>query len=348
MISVIVTAFNRKEFLKSALESLVEQRISKNEFEVIVVKNFWDEACDEIIDRNNYRRVHPNSALLGEWISEGVRASKGDILCFLDDDDLFTNNKLRIVKELFIEDPELGYYHHHQSLIDKNGKDLPGHSFAPPSHMIKIDFPLYQNLRDVITSRHSVELYSLAYSMSCISVRKSVISTVLDYLSELNAGTDYFLLFAVLHANARIILFDPQVLSKYRVHRSNWNIYEGRLPFKQLKIVLKKQYTKDQQFLKIVKEMCNGDDFIELLNCRITELKLMSRIQLGPLKNSLKLNDYVHYISCLGIKGSRSFKNLIFRFLFGLGILFLPSIVGVFYHFYLTRLYDSNVYSEST
>ena len=39
-ISVIVTAYNRKEFLKEALESLNNQTLGKDKFEVILITNF--------------------------------------------------------------------------------------------------------------------------------------------------------------------------------------------------------------------------------------------------------------------------------------------------------------------
>ena len=41
-ISVIVTAYNRRQYLPDALRSLEAQTLSKDKFEVIVVKNFED------------------------------------------------------------------------------------------------------------------------------------------------------------------------------------------------------------------------------------------------------------------------------------------------------------------
>lgn len=39
-ISVIVTAYNRKQFILEALNSIVNQTLSKDKYEVIVTKNF--------------------------------------------------------------------------------------------------------------------------------------------------------------------------------------------------------------------------------------------------------------------------------------------------------------------
>ena len=45
-ISVIVTAYNRKEFLLQAVSSALRQTLPREYYEVIVVKNFEDEEID--------------------------------------------------------------------------------------------------------------------------------------------------------------------------------------------------------------------------------------------------------------------------------------------------------------
>jgi len=51
-LSVIVTAYNRMRYLPFALRSLEAQTLSRDKFEVIVVKNFDDKESDDIISRN--------------------------------------------------------------------------------------------------------------------------------------------------------------------------------------------------------------------------------------------------------------------------------------------------------
>ena len=41
-LSVIVTAYNRKEFLLEALQSAVNQTLKREEYEIICIKNFKD------------------------------------------------------------------------------------------------------------------------------------------------------------------------------------------------------------------------------------------------------------------------------------------------------------------
>ena len=46
-ISVIIVAYNRKMYVKQAVESALNQTYDKNKYEIIVVKNFNDEDIDD-------------------------------------------------------------------------------------------------------------------------------------------------------------------------------------------------------------------------------------------------------------------------------------------------------------
>jgi len=49
-ISVVVTAYDRKKYLLGAVQSALNQTISKDLYEVIVVKNFRDETIDRQLE----------------------------------------------------------------------------------------------------------------------------------------------------------------------------------------------------------------------------------------------------------------------------------------------------------
>ena len=52
-ISIIVTAFNRREFLRNAIESILKQTLDRAQFEIIVTKNFSDAAIDDYLNENH-------------------------------------------------------------------------------------------------------------------------------------------------------------------------------------------------------------------------------------------------------------------------------------------------------
>ncbi|WP_048816751.1 glycosyltransferase family 2 protein [Caldisphaera lagunensis] len=97
-ISVIVTAYNRKKYLPYALQSLEQQTLDKDKFEVIVIKNFEDQLSDKIIERNNWKNmVIEENNTLGEKLSLGIDESKGDIITFLEDDDMYKPERLMYI-----------------------------------------------------------------------------------------------------------------------------------------------------------------------------------------------------------------------------------------------------------
>ncbi len=67
-ISVIVTAYNRKEFLKEALASAVNQDLNRDFYEIICIKNFKDANIDSYIKENNIINIVEDNRKIGEYI----------------------------------------------------------------------------------------------------------------------------------------------------------------------------------------------------------------------------------------------------------------------------------------
>ena len=100
-ISVIITAHNRKEFIRFAVKSVLSQDFEKDAFEIIVVCNFVDEDLGQYLSSNGVKYLLVKADAVGKKIAEAVTISKGEILCFLEDDDLFTSQKLSTVSKIF-------------------------------------------------------------------------------------------------------------------------------------------------------------------------------------------------------------------------------------------------------
>jgi len=109
-ISVIITAHNRREFLLDAVNSALNQTLPKDEYEIIVVKNFEDERIDKFLEEHNVRNIIVEEEPLGAKIVKGVEESRGEVVSFLEDDDLWLPQKLDIVKQVF-KDKDVIYYH---------------------------------------------------------------------------------------------------------------------------------------------------------------------------------------------------------------------------------------------
>ena len=99
--SVILATRNRPSLFKCALDSVLAQRCES--IEVIVVndgsdQNYLAEYDTIIAGMNRPKRIHhliarPNGHGQSYSINVGAAAAQGDYLCFLDDDDLWTDNE---------------------------------------------------------------------------------------------------------------------------------------------------------------------------------------------------------------------------------------------------------------
>ncbi len=117
MISVIIPTHNRLKLLKEALNSVLKQ--SHHNLEVLVVaNNCTDNTVDYLLYHEDHRVI---PIIIKEAIGAaqarniGMEKSNGDYLAFLDDDDLWSPDKLEKVLDVFKDNSETpivstGYY----------------------------------------------------------------------------------------------------------------------------------------------------------------------------------------------------------------------------------------------
>jgi len=190
-ITVIITAYNRKEFLLNAIKSVTNQTLNKKYYEIIVIKNYNDDIVDDFINKNNIKNILMDGTV-GEFLYAGVSASKGEIISFLDDDDLFSKDKLEIMYNKFKNNNNLCYYHNDHIIINEKYE--------------KVDIKLGN---------------SIAVNMSSISIRKSILN--LDNLKKINRITDHFMYLSALESDKNII-DDKEKLTYYMFHNSTSHI----------------------------------------------------------------------------------------------------------------------------
>lgn len=100
-ITVLITAYNRKEYLIKAVNSVLNQTLDKSYYEIIVIKNFKDNYIDDYLTNNNIKNIIMDGTE-GDYILKGMEESRGKIISFLDDDDIFHNEKLQYIYITFL------------------------------------------------------------------------------------------------------------------------------------------------------------------------------------------------------------------------------------------------------
>jgi glycosyltransferase involved in cell wall biosynthesis len=232
-ISVIVTAYNRRKYLPFALRSLEAQTLPRDKFEVIVVKNFDDKDSDDIISRNGWKEVYNDESYQGKFYLAGLEEVSGEVVTFLDDDDVYVPERLEAIYKAFTSYDRLVYFHNSQTIIDENGNVLER---PPPS------LPISKNLVggspiviDVdrlrgLAKRYNVSVADLVLKVragadingSSIAVRRPVLESHVQLLKRLPIGIDLFVFASSVKAGG-LMYFTDERLTLYRVHGENWS-----------------------------------------------------------------------------------------------------------------------------
>lgn len=99
-ISIIIPSYKPGNYLWECLDSLVNQTLSKELWEIILILNGCNEPYHSEI-QNRYGQLLPNMIIVQTDVSGvsnarniGINQSKGEYITFIDDDDLVSNNYL--------------------------------------------------------------------------------------------------------------------------------------------------------------------------------------------------------------------------------------------------------------
>ena len=130
LISVLITAYDRREFIMDALRSVVNQNLDRSLYEIVVVKNFSEPIVDDYISEIGAKPVFSESSKMGKFIYDALPACSGNVIAFLEDDDWWSSDKLTIVHNAFSGNEKIGYYHNSVKSVDSNGDVLENVPFV--------------------------------------------------------------------------------------------------------------------------------------------------------------------------------------------------------------------------
>ena len=234
-ISVIVTAYNRRRYLPFALRSLEAQTLPRDKFEVIVVKNFEDKESDDIISRSGWKGVYNDVPYHGRVVLAGLEESKGEVITFLDDDDMYVNNRLEEVYKAFTSFKRLVYFQNSQTIIDENGNVLErspiskniigGSTMIVDVDKLRTFAKKYStSIADIIVDIILKIRVRADVNSSSAAVKRDALEASAYLLKELPINIDNFLFASSLRAGG-LMYFTDEKLTLYRVHGENWSYY---------------------------------------------------------------------------------------------------------------------------
>ena len=122
-VTVIVAAFNGERFLRETLESVFGQDFAS--FEVVFVDDGSRDGTGEIAQSFPVRYVRQENRGLPAARNTGLALARGDLIAFLDDDDVLPSTKLSVQVRYLDEHPETGCVLGRQEWILEEGVEPP-------------------------------------------------------------------------------------------------------------------------------------------------------------------------------------------------------------------------------
>ncbi len=124
LVSVIIPVYNGARYLGAALESVFAQ--TYREFEVIVVDDGSTDESGVIAQGfSDVRYLQQTNQGVAAARNHGLEAARGEFFAFLDQDDLWTPDKLKLQVEYLLSHPDVGYTLTQQKYFLDPGGTLP-------------------------------------------------------------------------------------------------------------------------------------------------------------------------------------------------------------------------------
>ncbi len=206
-ISVVIPAFNSERYIAEALEAVLRQTLQPHE--IIVVDDGSTDRTREVVQKfeNRVKYIYQDNAGSGKARNTGTRNAKGELIAFLDSDDVWAEDHLEGLCRALVKEPEAALAYGARKWIDKNGnpvKDESGQTRYPSGWIFN-------------------ELFNANYigSTSAVVARKRALLKVGGFNESpvFRNAQDYDLWLRI--AAKFPIVSEPNVVFHYRRHDSN-------------------------------------------------------------------------------------------------------------------------------
>jgi glycosyltransferase involved in cell wall biosynthesis len=196
LVSVVIPVYNGARYLRAALESVFAQ--TYRSFEVIVVDDGSIDDSGKIAQ--SFPEVHyirQENQGVAAARNTAIAVARGEFYAFLDQDDLWTPEKLRLQIGHLLSHPDLGYTLTHQQFFLEPGATLPAWF-----------------RKELLSSVHT------GWVLGTLVVRRTVFDTVGNFSTGYSAANDSDWFFRAKAAGIPMAVV-PELLLLKRIHGAN-------------------------------------------------------------------------------------------------------------------------------
>ena len=179
--SVVIPLFNKEEFIKDSLNSVLFQ--TYKDFEIIIVNDCSTDSSLNIVKQFTDNRIkiieHPKNKGLSASRNTGIKIANADYIAFLDADDLWKPDFLEKIDFLIESYPQASLFATKYEVLLKNNQIL--------EHQFRIkDF----NEHGIIPNFFENNLNQSIFYPSCLCVYKKVFESIGYYNESINYSED--------------------------------------------------------------------------------------------------------------------------------------------------------------
>jgi glycosyltransferase involved in cell wall biosynthesis len=219
-ISVVVFDYSRDTYIRDNI-SKIKKECNNIDCEIIVLKSYLNKSLEEFFTGNSiiYYNLMENKRQ-SDYIKASIKYSTGDVIAYMDDDDLIIPGRLKKIEKLFTEDNFLGYYHNNFITIDNNGNIIKNRNYITP--VFETAYIDNKNKKEWFNKNKFLKklLYIRPdFNSSSIAIRKKLLENFQnDY--EFNVRPDTFIMLIALMSDYSLLI-DSEPLTYYRISDEN-------------------------------------------------------------------------------------------------------------------------------
>ena len=168
-ISILISSYNKGAYIEECLNSCLNQ--TYQDYEIILLDNYSNDNTDIILAKysknitiKKERKISDNSAANQlDLLKKAFLISSGEILCFLDADDYFEDNKLEDINRIFSQNQKTNIV------------------FDKPSILINNNFYNFKSKK-----KSSKYIWPTTHPTSSISIKRIFLKTFFDDITSKN------------------------------------------------------------------------------------------------------------------------------------------------------------------
>lgn len=132
-VSIITPSFNQDEFIERTIQSVISQRSDEYDLEYVVMDGNSSDKTVEILKHYSDQLVWKSEPDNGQShaVNKGIKMTAGEVIGWLNSDDVYCADAIKIVCQFFKEHPEVDVVYGDAYLIDRDDKILGFYATEP-------------------------------------------------------------------------------------------------------------------------------------------------------------------------------------------------------------------------